>query len=173
MGQLIYITGGARSGKSTYAQTRAEAQPGPLLYLATAGVGDAEMAERVRRHQAVRGARWRTCEEPLDPAGRLVQAAAGTGGVLFDCLTLWLSNLLFHHGEAAAPLLAEVERLLAALERIEAPLFLVSNELGQGIVPENRLGRLFRDLAGEANQRVAAAADEAWLLVSGLPLRLK
>ena len=131
------------------------------------------MAERVARHRAARGERWRTLEEPLDLAGRLPAAAAGTGAVLVDCLTLWLSNLLFHHHEDVDRTLAAAERFLAALPAIGAPVFLVSNEVGGGIVPENRLARLFRDLAGETNQRLAAAADEAWLVVAGLPLRLK
>lgn len=173
MARLTFITGGARSGKSGYAQRLAEACPGPLLYVATAGIHDAEMAQRVRLHQAERGERWRTLEEPLWPARRLPEAAIGQGALLLDCVTLWLTNLLFHHGEEPAPVLAEVDRFLALLPHLEAPLFLVSNEVGGGIVPEHPLGRLFRDLAGTVNQRLAAACDEAWLVVAGLPLRLK
>lgn len=175
MAHTVYISGGARSGKSAYAQQLAEAYSGPLLYVATAGVHDAEMADRVEKHRQARGERWRTLEEPLHLADRLPAAAAETvvGGVLLDCVTLWVTNLLFHHGEERDPVLAEIERFVDALPRIEAPLFVVSNEVGLGIVPENRLARLFRDLAGEANQRLAAAADEAWLVASGLPLRLK
>lgn len=172
-GRLVYISGGARSGKSAHGQRLAEACAGPLLYVATAGIGDTEMAERVRNHRAARGPRWTTLEEPLDLAGRLPDAATGMGAILLDCVTLWLTNLLLAHGERDAPALAEVERLLAALPRIAAPLFVVSNEVGFGIVPENRLARRFRDLAGIVNQRLAQRADEAWLVVSGLPLRLK
>lgn len=173
MAPLTYITGGARSGKSRYAQNLAEACPGPLLYVATAGIYDNEMAERVRLHQADRSARWNTLEEPLWLADRLPEAAAGQGALLLDCVTLWLTNLLFHYGEDAALVLAEVERFIAALPQLQAPLFLVSNEVGGGIVPDHPLGRLFRDLAGSVNQRLAAVSDEAWLVVSGLPLRLK
>jgi adenosylcobinamide kinase/adenosylcobinamide-phosphate guanylyltransferase len=173
MPPLTYITGGARSGKSAFAQNLAEACPGELLYVATAGIIDEEMARRVELHRQARGKRWRTLEEPLELAERLPKAAEGAGGVLLDCVTLWLTNLLFHHDEDRDRALCEAERFVATLPRIGAPLFIVSNELGQGIVPENRLARLFRDLAGEVNQRLAAAADEAWLVVSGLPVRLK
>ncbi|BCR03731.1 adenosylcobinamide kinase/adenosylcobinamide phosphate guanyltransferase [Desulfuromonas versatilis] len=170
---LTFITGGTRSGKSEYAQRLAEQCPGPLLYVATAGIHDGEMAERVRLHRLARGERWQTLEEPLDLAGKLPSAAAGAGAVLIDCVTLWLTNLLLHHGEDEAQVLGEVERFIGALPLVEAPLFLVSNEIGFGIVPENRLARRFRDLAGTANQRLAAAAAEAWLVVSGIPLKLK
>ena len=173
MSRSVFITGGARSGKSAFAQKLAEACTGRLLYLAAARVEDGEMAERVRRHQAVRGERWRTVEEPLEIVPALAATPADQGAVLFDCVTLWLSNLLFHHREDEGKILAEVDALAALLPALPVPLFLVSNEVGSGIVPENRLARLFRDLAGTANQRLAAAADEAWLVAAGLPLRLK
>lgn len=173
MGRIVFISGGARSGKSAFAESLAEAGAGPLLYVATATVGDAEMAERVTRHRQRRGDRWQLLEEPYDLAGRLPAAAAGCGGVLVDCVTLWLTNLFLAAEEENDRVLAEVERLCAVLPKLEAPLYLVSNEVGFGIVPENRMARLFRDLAGIANQRLAAAADEVWLVVSGLPLRLK
>lgn len=173
MARLSYISGGARSGKSRYAQSLAEACEGPLLYVATAGIYDAEMAERVRLHQADRGGRWSTLEEPLWLAQGLPAASAGKGALLLDCVTLWLTNLLLHHGEQPDPVLAEVDRFIAMLPQLQVPLFLVSNEVGCGIVPDNPLGRLFRDLAGTVNQRLAAVSDQAWLVVSGLPLRLK
>ena len=173
MGELIFITGGSRSGKSGYAQRRAEAHEGELLYVATAAAGDAEMTARIARHQADRGTRWQTLEEPLALAERLPAAAQGKGAVLVDCLTLWLTNLYFEHHEDPAPVLAAVAGLAKVLPTLAAPVYLVSNELGSGIVPENRLARQFRDLAGEANQLLAAAAQEAWLVVAGLPLQLK
>jgi adenosylcobinamide kinase/adenosylcobinamide-phosphate guanylyltransferase len=173
MARTVYISGGARSGKSAFAQRLAEACSGLLLYVATAGVHDAEMADRVEKHRLARGERWHTLEEPIDLAGSLPEAAAGQGAVLLDCVTLWITNLFFHHGEDGGKVLAEVERFASLLPAIEAPLFMVSNEVGLGIVPENRMTRVFRDIAGEANQILAAAADEAWLVASGLPLRLK
>lgn len=173
MGRLVFVTGGVRSGKSRFAQSLAEAHSGELLYVATAEIRDAEMGERIARHRAARGPRWRTLEEPLALADRLPAVAAGAGAVLVDCLTLWLSNLLLLRGEDPARVMAEVERLAAALPEVSSTVILVTNEVGSGIVPENRLARIFRDLAGEANQRLAAAADEAWLVVAGLPVKLK
>lgn len=173
MARITFITGGARSGKSRFAQTLAEACPGPLLYVATAGIGDREMAERVRQHRVARGERWQTLEEEHDLAGRLPGVAVGRGAVLIDCITLWLANVLCSCRDRPGAARQEVERFAAALPGLAAPLFIVSNEVGAGIVPENPLARSFRDLAGEVNQRLAAAADEAWLVVSGLPLRLK
>lgn len=173
MGRLTYITGGARSGKSAYGQQLAERQPGQLLYIAPAQIQDEEMARRVERHRQSRGDRWALLEEPLRLVERLPEAATGKGALLLDCVTLWLSNLFFRHNEEQAPVLAEMERLLAIVDELPAPLFLVSNELGSGIVPENAMARSFRDLAGIVNQQLAVAADEAWLVVSGLPLKLK
>lgn len=173
MAELILITGGTRSGKSTFAQRCAEAHPGPLLYVATATAADSEMAQRVARHQQARGERWGLLEEPCDLCAVLPAAAVGQGAILLDCVTLWITNLLFVHNEDPAAVLTEVRRFIACLDEIETPLYLVSNEVGGGIVPENRLARLFRDLAGEVNQELAAAAKSAWLVVAGLPLQLK
>lgn len=173
MGRLIYITGGARSGKSGYAQQLAEQQPGKLLYIAPAQVLDTEMAERVDLHQQARGERWTLLEEPLQLAERLPEAVEGKSALLLDCVTIWLSNLFFHFGEEHEPVLAEVDRLISVAAELSVPLYLVSNELGSGIVPENAMARSFRDLAGTVNQRLAATADEAWLVVSGLPVKLK
>lgn len=168
---ISLVLGGAASGKSRYAQGLAESCAGTLLYVATAHAGDEEMAARIARHQAVRGARWRTLEAPLELAA-LVPAAAGHGAVLVDCVTLWLTNLLLA-GEDVERVWPAVETFIAALDRLTVPLLLVSNEVGQGIVPEHPLGRSFRDLAGQVNQRLAARADAVWLVAAGLPLRLK
>jgi adenosylcobinamide kinase/adenosylcobinamide-phosphate guanylyltransferase len=173
MGQMIFITGGARSGKSSFAQQRAEQHRGDLLYIAPAEAEDDEMLQRVRLHQETRGERWHLLEEPLWLADKLTLAAAGKGALLLDCVTLWVSNLFFHFDEKQGPILAEVDRFFELAWQLEEPFYLVSNELGSGVVPENRMARHFRDLAGIVNQRLAAAADEAWLVVSGLPLQLK
>ena len=173
MGRLIYVTGGARSGKSGYAQQLAEQQPGELLYIAPAEVLDEEMAERVELHRQERGERWALLEEPLRLSERLPAVALDKSALLLDCVTIWLSNLFFHYGEERTPILDEVDRLLGVIEKLTVPLYLVSNELGSGIVPDNALARSFRDLAGTVNRKLAAAADEAWLVVSGLPVKLK
>lgn len=173
MARIVYITGGSRSGKSAFAQQQAEQHEGKLLYVATAEVRDAEMATRVEKHQQVRGKRWQSLEEPVALANKIPAAATDVSAVMIDCLTLWLSNLLEKFGENEDEIRQEAEELLAALATIEATIYIVSNEVGSGIVPENRLARSFRDLAGLLNQQVAAAADEAWMVVSGLPLRLK
>jgi adenosylcobinamide kinase/adenosylcobinamide-phosphate guanylyltransferase len=168
---VTLVLGGAASGKSRFAQELAEQQAGSLLYVATAQAGDAEMADRISRHRQARGERWLTLETPLDlPAA--IPAATGHGAVLIDCVTLWLTNLLLADDSGAAVWPA-VERFLAGLEALPAPLILVSNEVGQGIVPEHALARTFRDLAGKVNQQLAARADSVWLVTAGLPLRLK
>ncbi|RME40173.1 MAG: bifunctional adenosylcobinamide kinase/adenosylcobinamide-phosphate guanylyltransferase [Deltaproteobacteria bacterium] len=173
MSRLVFITGGARSGKSAYAQRRCEELGAPCLYVATATVGDEEMAARVARHRKARGEGWQTLEEPLNLAERLPRAVSGCRAVLLDCLTLWLSNRYFADGEDAAVTLEQAGKLAETLRGLDVPVFVVSNELGCGIVPDNPLARAFRDLAGEVNQLFAGAADEAWLVASGLPLRLK
>lgn len=167
MTRIILITGGARSGKSALAEARALELGRPAVYIATGEAGDAEMAARIAAHRARRGPDWQTHAEPLD----LVAALGATDGRprLVDCLTLWLSNLML----AGRDWRAEAEALLAALSRQRAPVVLVTNEVGLGIVPENRLAREFRDAAGLLNQWVAAAAEEVVLAVAGLPVRVK
>jgi adenosylcobinamide kinase/adenosylcobinamide-phosphate guanylyltransferase len=165
-GNSLLVIGGARSGKSRHAQAEAEALPGALVYIATAQAFDDEMTVKIARHQADRGPRWRTVEAPLALAEAI---AAAHGPVLVDCLTLWASNLLLSE-EDPEPRIAA---LLAAIHAAPAPLILVSNEVGMGIVPDNALARRFRDLAGGINQRVAAAVDSVDLAVAGLTLPLK
>jgi len=167
----MLVLGGARSGKSRFAQQWAERWWPRPVYLATAESTDAEMADRIARHRAARGARWACVEEPLDVAGALVRAAALGDGVLLDCLTVWLGNVLVKEGADAAA--ARQQALLAALQARQRDVILVSNEVGLGIVPEHALGRRFRDLAGWLNQAVAATADTVVFIAAGLPLTLK
>ena len=172
MSKLIFITGGARSGKSRLAEELAAHFGAPLGYLATGQAGDPEMSARIARHQARRGADWQTMEEPLQVLPVLQGHDGYFSAILMDCLTLWLSNLLLHHNEPA-PALAAIRELIAALPGLKTPLIIVSNEIGMGIVPDNPLARTFRDLAGEANEMLAAVADEVYVTFSGLPLKLK
>ena len=177
MSRTIFITGGARSGKSAFAEQVALGFGAPLGYLATAESLDREMSQRIGEHQQRRGETWRTIEEPL----HLAQVLAGHDNIfraiLIDCLTLWLTNLLLLHeqpgDETEEPIMAHVRNLETTLSAMATPVIIVSNEVGMGIVPEHKLGRIFRDIAGRANQILAAAADEAWLVASGIPLRLK
>ncbi len=171
--RLALILGGAKSGKSAYAQALAESWPAPRLYVATAEAKDEEMAARIARHQKDRGPQWRTCEEPLELARALRAHASGHGVLLVDCLTLWLTNLLLREEAGEKPVAAAVEALLATLPAVPAPVILVANEVGWGIVPDNALARRFRDLAGGLNQRLAALADLVVLVAAGLPVILK
>lgn len=166
---VTLILGGARSGKSTYAEHRAEAQPGACIYLATATAGDAEMAERIAHHRARRGERWQTREAPLALPEALEAAAEPDAVVLVDCLTLWLSNILLRDLDVTD----HCAQLLATLPRLSGPVIFVSNEVGLGIVPDNALARRFRDEAGRLNQAVAAAAQSVVFVAAGLPLVLK
>lgn len=173
MGQMVFITGGSRSGKSSFAQQRCEEHPGELLYIAPAESDDDEMLQRVRLNQETRGERWHLMDEPLWLSDKLVGAATGRSALLLDCVTLWVTNLYSHFNEKSRPVLAEIDRFIELAWQLDEPLYLVSNELGSGIDPENQRSRQFRDLTGIVNQRLAAAADEAWFVVSGLPLQLK
>ena len=164
---ITLVLGGARSGKSRYAESLIAALPPPWTYLATAEAGDTEMAARIATHRARRGPQWQTIEAPRDLAAAL--KSRQTMPVLVDCLTLWLSNLML----ADADIDAEISRLEAALADTGAPVVLVANEVGSGIVPDNPLGRRFRDLQGVLNQRMAARADRVVLVVAGLPLAIK
>lgn len=168
MGKTILITGGARSGKSGIAETMALSLGSPAVYIATATAGDAEMAARIAAHQSRRGAEWRTHAEPLDLPAAL-KATDGQGPRLVDCLTLWLSNVMF----AGRDWRIEAAQLIDALHLQSGPVVLVTNEVGSGIVPDNRLAREFRDAAGHLNQQVAAMADEVYLAVCGLPMKVK
>lgn len=168
MNGLTFIIGGARSGKSRHAEELVTALPAPWTYIATAEAYDEEMRARIAEHRARRGAGWRTVDAPLDLAGALAAQPQGQP-VLVDCLTLWLTN----HMLAGHDLEAERARLADVLARPRGPWFVVSNEVGQGIVPDNALARRFRDEAGWLNQKVAAMADTVLFMVAGLPMKVK
>jgi len=166
---VTLILGGARSGKSRYAERLVEGVALSGIYCATAEARDAEMAERIAAHRARRGAFWRTIETPLALPCAMAAEAAPARPVLVDCLTLWLSNLLLagHQPDEGA------SALCGALRAAPGPVVLVSNEVGMGLVPETPLGRRFRDAAGWLNQEVATLADRVIFVAAGLPLALK
>ena len=197
MGRLELVTGGARSGKSSFAEGRAlelaaSQGAGAVVYVATAVVTDDEMAARIARHRARRPATWRTVEAPEDLGVAIVAAtAAGPSAVLVDCLSVWAANRLVALGEPGTPdgpaapawwravealeetLVAELESALAAARPHAATLVLVTNEVGFGVVPPTPLGRAYRDLLGRLNQRVAARADAVHLVVAGIGVDLR
>lgn len=197
----VLITGGARSGKSRFAERYASCLGAGGVYVATSRIWDEEMRERAALHRADReqsGFPWETVEEPLDLAGLLERldgrltgegagaaplAFSGPTVILVDCMTLWLTNVLLAEetgewtGEAreraARTAERELDRLVARLRRMNVPVLLVSNEVGDGIVPEYPLGRLFRDLAGRMNQRLADVSEQVFLVTAGIPVELK
>lgn len=170
--KVTFITGGARSGKSAFAEKLALEIAGKRAYVATAQALDAEMVARIEHHRQRRGTAWDTYEEPLAVAELLKKLSGRYGVVLLDCLTLWLSNVMARSDEDGI-VLARSEELVAAIRDFSGSCIVVSNEVGLGIVPDNALARRFRDLAGFVNQRVAHAADVAYLLTSGIPLKIK
>jgi len=169
---VTFVLGGARSGKSAYAQALTEAAASrtgrPPVMIATAEALDEEMAQRIARHRQERGQGWRTVEAPLELAAAVRALEPGEAAVV-DCLTLWLSNLML----AGRDVGAATEDLLAALAATRAQVVLVSNEVGMSLVPENALGRAFRDAAGRLNQRVAGQAEHAVVMFCGLGVALK
>ncbi|HEU0066303.1 MAG TPA: bifunctional adenosylcobinamide kinase/adenosylcobinamide-phosphate guanylyltransferase [Sphingomonas sp.] len=167
MNAKAMFLGGARSGKSRLALQSAQSHAGPLQYLATAQAGDGEMRARINHHRAERDARWRTVECPLALPEAI--GAIGTGAILVDCLTLWLSNLMLGDHDIAA----RSADLLDAIVATTCPLFIVTNEVGLGIVPDHPLGRTFRDAAGRLNQDVAGVVDTAYFVAAGRVLPLQ
>ncbi|WP_448786426.1 bifunctional adenosylcobinamide kinase/adenosylcobinamide-phosphate guanylyltransferase [Brucella intermedia] len=168
-GKSVLVLGGARSGKSSYAEKMAQSSGLQPLYLATGRAFDGEMENRIAIHRNRRGSDWQTVEEPLDLVGALTLHVAVDQFVLVDCLTLWLTNLMMAERDIAA----ETAGLVAMLPNLAGPVVFVSNEVGFGIVPENRMAREFRDHAGFLHQAVAAVADEVYLIAAGLPLKMK
>ncbi len=174
----ILITGGARSGKSRYAQELAHRSPQPVLFVATAQAGDDEMKRRIEAHQRERPSGWTTIETPLDVGRSTRQNIGGARTVLVDCVTLLVSNIIGKAGAAAPSQIEEevsreISELIQVIQESSASFIIVTNEVGLGLVPDNPLGRLYRDLLGKANQMLAAQASEVYFMVSGLPLAVK
>ncbi|GHO46403.1 bifunctional adenosylcobinamide kinase/adenosylcobinamide-phosphate guanylyltransferase [Ktedonospora formicarum] len=178
----------ARSGKSAFAERLARTSGRSVAFIATATAGDEEMRERIERHRTERPANWLTIEEPLDMVAAVRQGAKVADVIILDCMTLWLTNWLFRDGsidvdgEMSRPgelfneeVAREVERLVSAIQELpdSKSLLIVSNEVGLGLVPDTPLGRVYRDILGRINQRIATEADLAYLLVAGLPIELK
>ena len=169
--ELILVLGGAKSGKSSWALQYAEAHYQSYLFLATARSLDDEMDERIRLHKSSRGPNWQLVEEQIEISEALRTRCGDVETILIDCLTVWLSNVMFEKGVESID--AYREGLLTALSARERNIIVVSNELGMGIVPENPIGRKFRDLSGQLNQNIAALADKVVFLTAGLPMVLK
>ena len=165
---LSLVLGGARSGKSRHAEALVEALPAPWTYIATAQAYDDEMRERIAEHRARRPAGWQTVDAPLELAEAIAAQPAGRP-ILVDCLTLWLTNLLLAERDIAIA----TGELVAACREASAEVVLVSNEVGLGIVPDNRMAREFRDHAGRLHQQVAALVPEVYFVAAGLPLKMK
>jgi adenosylcobinamide kinase/adenosylcobinamide-phosphate guanylyltransferase len=165
----VFILGGARSGKSRFAEELAKNSSGRLHYIATGRAWDDEMRDRIDHHQARRGEEWTTHEAPVDVVAVLDRLDDPENVILIDCLTLWLTNLMMENADMETAFAA----LEAAIASTKAKLILVSNEVGLGIVPENRMAREFRDHAGRLHQRIAALAGEVYFVAAGLPLKMK
>ena len=185
MGRIILVTGGARSGKSSYAEQLVSSMGEKILYLATAQAQDPEMEDRIAKHRLQRPSSWRTIETPTCLAKVIQSEGDGCDALLLDCLTVFLTNRILTHtvdwehpevehlNAIEAELIDEVQSVVKAASGIQAQLVVVTNEVGFGIVPMSPLARFFRDCAGRANQRLAAAAAEVFLVVAGIPMRIK
>jgi len=181
--KCILITGGARSGKSSLAQELAAGYNEPVLFVATAVAGDAEMRRRIEQHRGSRPATWTTLEATTDIGNQIEQKIGAMRVVVVDCITLLLNNIFNQYRQPTdeqidadvieKEVTAEIDKLVASINRTDASFIIVSNEVGLGVVPANRLSRLYRDLLGKANQALAACAGEVYLMVAGLPLPVK
>ena len=172
MGKITLILGGSRSGKSKFAVRLAKAQGRKIAFIATAEAKDPEMQKRIAWHKKSRPRQWQTFEEPLKVANLLKKIGNQFDYVIIDCLTLLVSNL-FLKGYTQKPILQEIKRICLILNKLRSKTIIISNEVGLGIVPENKLARDFRDIAGKVNQIIAKKAEQVFLMTAGLPLRLK
>ena len=172
MGRIILITGGCRSGKSTFGISLAERDYARKVFLATAEALDAEMQERIKKHKGKRGSGWQTVEEPIEIAKVFKEHSQEADVILLDCITLWISNLMMKNWDTRK-IFSYVDAMLKSTKSISPEVILITNEVGWGIVPANKLARDFRDIAGTVNQRIAGAAESVVLLVSGIPVCIK
>jgi len=172
MGNIIFITGGARSGKSNFALTIAKKKKGKVAFIATAQAKDAEMKERIALHKARRPKNWATFEEPYNLEGCIRDIGHSFKTVIIDCLTLWVTNLIMKKADDAC-IEKEALKMLDAINKSRINCIFITNEIGSGIVPDNKLARRFRDIAGRIDQLVAQHANEMYLMVSGIPLKIK
>ena len=170
---IVLVTGGARSGKSNFALKLAEKLEGKRLFLATAEALDEEMGQRIQRHRKQRGNRWDTLEEPIY-LGRALRPMLGLyKTIVVDCLTLWMSNLLGKYHDHDEKIVEIIDDFFSCLSEFEGTVIVISNEVGMGIVPDNKLARIYRDQLGLLNQRMAERAEKVYVLFSGIPLEVK
>ena len=167
------MTGGARSGKSDFAQDMAEKIEGKRVFVATAQAFDEEMDERIQKHQENRGTLWDTLEEPINLGGTIRSILGQYKTILVDCLTVWMSNLLLEYPDQNERISEIVDDFFSGLSESDETIIVVSNEVGMGIVPDNKLARDYRDQLGFLNQRMARRADEVYVLFSGIPVKIK
>lgn len=167
--KIVLVIGGARSGKSVFAEGLAEASGLAKVYIATGQAFDREMSERIDVHKQRRAHGWQNVEDPFDLSGVLATVSGPDKAVLVDCLTLWVTNLMLEEKDV----IAESEAVLSILPELEGQIIFVSSEVGLGIVPDNYLARAFRDHAGRLHQQIAALADEVYFVAAGLPLKMK
>ncbi len=183
MAKSILIIGGARSGKSYFAQELALKSSQPVLFVATAEAGDEEMRQRIEEHRKARPGEWITLEAPAHVGRRILEKAGMAKTVVLDCITLLVNNIFLEFSERAGgeidaasiekEVMAEIDELVRCIEQVEAGFIIVTNEVGLGLVPANKMGRLYRDVLGRANQMLASHADEVYLMVAGMPLLIK
>ncbi len=166
---ITFVLGGARSGKSSFAEKFTASLGLDKIYIATSQIFDDEMQDRVAKHQIDRGADWHTVEEPLALSETLLRESKSDNAILVDCLTLWVTNLMM----ADQDIDALGDELAAVLLQMSGPVILVSNEVGQGIVPDNAMARAFRDHAGRLHQKIAEVSGEVYFVTAGLPQKLK
>ena len=181
--RCVLITGGARSGKSRFAQELAVRVNEPVLFVATAQAGDEEMQERIQRHKKARPASWNTLEATTNIGSQISQEIAGARVVIIDCIALLVNNVFNQYSDpsgeqTAAPLIeekviGEINELVECINKNDARFIIVTNEIGLGLVPISRIGRLYRDVMGKANQRLAQEAEEVYVMLAGLPVQIK